>query len=53
MHCELDEELNNCKCFDNGLCKNKNKCSFQMSELRANTEKHKREEKWFEKYYRK
>lgn len=52
MRCSLDKEINNCEFYSNELCKNKNKCSFQILKLDTN-EKYAREEKWFEKYYRK
>lgn len=51
MHCSLDKEINKCQFFDNELCKNKKKCSFQVSE--NTTEKYVREERWYEKYNRK
>lgn len=29
MRCSLDKEINKCNFFENELCKNKKKCSFQ------------------------
>lgn len=53
MHCSLDKEINKCDFFENELCKNKKKCSFQVLEENPNiTEKYERE-RWYEKYYRK
>lgn len=54
MRCSLDKEINKCNFFENELCKNKKKCSFQVLEENPNiTEKYEREERWYEKYYRK
>lgn len=54
MRCSLDKEINKCEYFYNELCKNKNKCSFQESEEKTDTsEIYEREERWYEKFYRK
>lgn len=51
MHCSLDKEINKCNFFENELCKNKKKCSFQVLEENPITEKYERDERWYEKYY--
>lgn len=50
-HCSLDENLNKCSFYNKGKCLNKdNKCGFQIRNTKLNSQK--KEEKWFEKYYR-
>lgn len=54
MLCDLDKEINKCHFFDNELCKNKNKCSFQVPEDSLITsEEYIREDRWYEKYFKK
>lgn len=50
--CTLDSGINDCPFFrkENNNCTNKRKCSFQKSDT-AQTE-YKREERWYEKYYK-
>lgn len=54
MKCNLPEDVNSCPMFqkDNATCKNQNKCSYQVSE-EVIKEKYVRQERWYEKYYRK
>ena len=54
MRCSLDKEINMCEFFDNELCKNKKNCSFQVTEENLNiAKKYIKEERWYEKYYKK
>lgn len=54
MRCSLDKEINKCDFYENELCKNEKKCSFQVPEENMyTTEKYVREERWYEKYFKK
>ena len=50
--CTLDRDINKCPFFENEICKNKNKCSYQVAHETNNSHRYVREERWYEKYYR-
>ena len=54
MKCALDEDINTCQFFirKNKECMNEKTCSFQEKE-KKNTGKYVRQERWYEKYWRK
>lgn len=54
MKCTLSADINNCPfCNKEDLtCKNENKCAFKEDIKHCNKE-YVRQERWYEKYYRK
>lgn len=54
MKCILSTEINNCPFCNKGnmICNNEKSCAFQEKEVVQEKEKYVREERWYEKYYR-
>lgn len=50
--CELDKELNKCPYYNDGFCKNEDKCSFQKRENTEVRHSYVRKERWYEQYYK-
>ena len=56
LKCTLDKDINTCPYFSKDeYCSNENQCSFQQIDEEKIVEnlKYVREERWYEKYYRK
>ena len=55
VKCTLDKDINKCPYLVEDGCSNPNHCSFQQEDKEALIEKERyvREERWYEKYYRK
>lgn len=55
--CTFPKDINRCEYYDekNSFCNNPNKCSYQEDSERVNVvqKKYIRQERWYEKYYRK
>lgn len=54
MKCTLPADINSCEYFipEGNHCRNENKCSFQDIPTQSG-EKYIRQERWYEKYYKK
>lgn len=55
MKCTLVADINKCQYFNKETqeCNNDGKCSFQSKDEEKNVTGYVRQERWFEKYYRK
>lgn len=55
MKCTLAADINKCQYFNKETqeCNNDEKCSFQSKDEEKNVTGYVRQERWYEKYYRK
>lgn len=55
MKCTLDSNINNCPFYKikTSECNNEKECSFKEKDKSNKTGEYVREERWYEKYYRK